>query len=191
MSLATDKQALRKEMRAVRRQFHKDKSETASTQLTETATASKLFRAGQIVSCFWPIQTEVDTVPLIQALHKLGCRICLPIVIGEARPLVFRQWMPDTEMIEGDFGAMTPPESSPILVPDVVLCPLLAFDRQGFRLGYGGGFYDRSIEEIRTLKPVTTAGLAYSVQEVKNVPTEPTDQKLDFLITEKEILEFK
>jgi 5-formyltetrahydrofolate cyclo-ligase len=190
LNLAEEKQALRKEMRAIRRDFHKASGERASFDLMELVSSSAALKNAEIISCFWPIQTEVNTVPLIHKLYKAGHQICLPIVVGNAQPLIFRQWTPETEMLEGAYKAMTPVESSPQLVPDLILSPLLAFDRNGYRLGYGGGFYDRSIEEIKTTKPLVTAGLAYSVQEVDNVPTEKTDQKLDFLITEKEILEF-
>ena len=191
MSLAEEKQTLRKAMRSVRRQFHLENGEEAAASLLELATSSPLFGGKKTISCFWPIQTEINTVPLIERLVKMGHRVCLPIVVGEAQPLIFREWLPTLEMIEGAFGAMTPPETSPALTPDLILSPLLAFDNLGFRLGYGGGFYDRSIEQIRKNQSLVTVGMAYSVQEVSDVPTETTDQKLDFLITEKEVIEFK
>ncbi|MDA9009504.1 hypothetical protein N9K16_06055, partial [Alphaproteobacteria bacterium] len=131
MSLAEEKQTLRKAMRSVRRRFHLENGQEAATNLTENAASSRLLDGQKIISCFWPIQTEINTVPLIERLIEMGHRVCLPIVVGEAQPLVFREWLPKLHMIEGAFGAMTPPETSPMLIPDVILSPLLAFDKSG------------------------------------------------------------
>jgi 5-formyltetrahydrofolate cyclo-ligase len=191
MTTVNDKQLLRKEMRGIRKAFHNEQSVGAAEALSTKLLKLAIFSRKSIVSCFWPIQSEVNTIPLIESLHKDGHEICLPVVIGEAQPLLFRQWTPEVEMLEGAFKAMTPAEASPVLVPEIILSPLLAFDRKGYRLGYGGGFYDRSIEQISKAQSVIVIGLAYSAQEVETVPTETTDQKLDFLITEKEVISFK
>ena len=108
----------------------------------------------------------------------------MPEIVGKGEPLVFREWWPGVEMIDGPFGAAIPKETHELL-PDLLLVPLVAFDRAGWRLGYGGGFYDRTLEKLRSTRCVSAIGLAYSAQEIESVPTEPTDQRLDGLLTEQ------
>ena len=108
------------------------------------------------------------------------------MVIAKNTPLVFRQWAPGDALVLGRWNIKVPPEEAPEVLPDVLLVPLLAFDRRGFRLGYGGGFYDRTLEKLRTLKKVTAIGIAYAGQEVDAVPYEEFDQRLDWIMTEKE-----
>lgn len=136
------------------------------------------------VSAYWPLDAELDPRPVIDALHAAGHPIGLPIVIGTAQPLVFRRWQPGTRLEQGSFRVMVPPAESPGLVPAVMLAPLLAFDAAGYRLGYGGGFYDRTIAKLRAAGPLLVIGLAYAAQEVAAVPHEPTDQPLDWIVTE-------
>ena len=116
-----------------------------------------------------------------------GGVVGVPVIPGEARPLVFHRWHPDARMVAGAFGALVP-EASQEVVPEVLIVPLLAFDRAGYRLGYGGGFYDRTLEGLRARGPVTAIGFAFAAQEVDRVPTEPTDQKLDLIVTERGVI---
>jgi 5-formyltetrahydrofolate cyclo-ligase len=104
-------------------------------------------------------------------------------------PLKFQEWTPELEMVDGPFGASVPANGE-LLLPDVLITPLVAFDRKGFRLGYGGGFYDRSFEELSAIKPVIGVGFAYSAQELKRVPTEPTDHQLNAIVTETDVYRF-
>ena len=106
------------------------------------------------------------------------------------KPLLIAEWTPSTEMIEGQFGAKVP-VSKHFFDPEVLIVPLVAFDRQGGRLGYGGGFYDRTLEKLKMKKPVLAVGFAYSCQEIEQVPLEMTDQSLDFVITEKAVLDLR
>lgn len=138
----------------------------------------------RIVSAYMPIRTEISPIRAMTELHRQGVRICVPVIQGTAQPLLFQEWTPDCEMIAGPFGAAVP-ASGAVQTPDIVITPLLAFDRRGYRLGYGGGFYDRTFELLRAKAEVLGVGFAYSVQEVDCVPTEPTDQVLDAIITEK------
>ncbi len=144
--------------------------------------------AGLVISGFMPIRTEIDVLPAMNALHGLGHRICVPVIIRSGLPLSFREWMPDCEMISGPFGAKVPAEGD-WLVPEVLIVPLVSFDAQGFRLGYGGGYYDRSLELLRKKKPTLAVGYAYSGQ-MGEVPVEATDQRLDAMVTENGIIEF-
>lgn len=136
-----------------------------------------------VVSGFWAIRDEIDCIPLLTRLSDEGYRCALPRMIGRDRPLVFRSWSPGDALVGTTWGIMEPAESAPILVPDIVLVPLLAFDDRGYRLGYGGGFYDRSLDEIRKSKPVIAVGIAFDEQKVDAIPHNAYDQPLDWVLT--------
>ncbi len=140
-----------------------------------------------VVSAFHPFQSEIDTRVLLGRLAGEGWTTCLPVVLGKGLPLEFRRWLPGKPLIKGVWGIERPPEMSPLVEPDVLIIPLLAFDRRGFRLGYGGGFYDRTLEKLRVLKNIVAIGVGYSGQEVEAVPHGAHDQPLDYMMTEKEI----
>ena len=137
----------------------------------------------RVISGYAPIRSEIDPMPLMRALAAAGHRLCLPVIEAAGRPLAFRAWAAGAAMEQGPFGAAIPTDGA-WLEPQVLLVPLLAFDRRGFRLGYGGGFYDRTLECLRGRGAVMAVGLAYAAQEVARVPTEPTDQRLDAILTE-------
>jgi len=143
-----------------------------------------------VISGFWPLGDEIDTRPTLIRFHEMGWRCGLPVTGRKNTPLTFREWVPGAAMAEGRFGVMTPLPDQPELDPDVLLVPLLAFDRQGFRLGYGGGFYDRTLERLRAMKSVIAVGVAFAAQEVAAVPRHDGDQPLDWLVTERETFRF-
>ncbi|WP_119168611.1 5-formyltetrahydrofolate cyclo-ligase [Algihabitans albus] len=143
-----------------------------------------------ILSAYWPMRDELDPRPLMLALAARAWKLCLPVVERTGAALTFRAWVPGDPLVEARFGTQIPSEGSEVVTPDVLLVPLLAFDRRGYRLGYGGGFYDRTLADLRSRKTVTAMGLAYAGQEVEAVPTEPTDQRLDALVTERGLLSF-
>ncbi len=143
---------------------------------------------GQTISGYMPIRTEIDPLPAMATLAISG-PVGVPVIVGDARPLEFHRWQPGCALKDGPFGAQVPIEVAQI-TPSVVFLPLLAFDRRGARLGYGGGYYDRTLEILRTKGPVLAVGFAYSAQEIAQVPTEATDQRLDAVVTEKYVLEF-
>lgn len=140
------------------------------------------------ISAFWPLDDEFDPRPLFTELQRCGHAIGLPVVVGKGRPLLFRHWLPDMELVRGSFRVMTPPPESPEIVPDLLLVPLLAFDREGYRLGYGGGFYDRTIARLRSERGAVAVGVAFAAQEVPAVPRDATDQPLDWIVTESEVV---
>ena len=142
----------------------------------------------KIISGFFPYQSEIDTRPLLGKLAGEGWTTCLPIVIANGEPLLFRRWLPGEPTVPGVWGIPRPPETSPELEPDVLIIPLLAFDRKGFRLGYGGGFYDRTLEKLRTLKKIIAIGVAYAAQELDDVPHGGHDQPLNYIMTEREVI---
>ena len=183
--IAKRKELARKQMFARRKEAHDHKVGLAACDHL----LDHLFdKAPQVISGYMPIRTEIDILPAMTRLAQRH-QICVPVVTGAARPLEFHAWHPKMEMVEGAFGAAIP-ATGEILTPTKVILPLLAFDSKGYRLGYGGGFYDRTLEKLRANSAVTTLGFAYSAQEMDDVPTEPTDQKLDAIITEHGIWHF-
>ncbi len=144
---------------------------------------------GVPVSAYWPLEDEFDPRPLFVELHRRGHPVGLPVIVGKGRPLMFRRWEPGAELVRGEFRVMTPPASAPEVVPRVLLVPLLAFDRDGYRLGYGGGFYDCTIAKLRAAGGAVAVGVAVAAQEVPSVPRDDTDQPLDWIVTEIEAID--
>ena len=139
-----------------------------------------------IVAGYWPMGDELDLRPLLQALHARGFALALPVMVGPARPLIFRRWQPEDALCAAEFGTQEPTADKAVCRPDVLLVPLLAFDSQGGRLGYGGGFYDRTLAQFRAEgEGVCALGVALSAQEVPAVVWGPHDQPLDGIITEQ------
>jgi 5-formyltetrahydrofolate cyclo-ligase len=142
-----------------------------------------------IVAGYSPIRSEIDPLPLLQALARRGARLALPVVVARDRPLIFRSWSADTTLVRGYFGILEPPPDAAVLEPDVVLVPLAAFDRAGHRIGYGAGHYDRTFAQLRRSKSFVAVGMAFSVQEIPQVPALQHDAPLDYIATEHETIE--
>lgn len=136
---------------------------------------------------YMPIRTEIDPLPAMAEAAAYG-PVGVPVIAGEAQPLDFSRWTPNGPLREGPFGAQVP-EVDDFLVPQIVIVPLVAFDCQGNRLGYGGGFYDRTLERLRAAGPVLAIGFAWAAQEADELPLEPTDQRLDMIVTESWVKE--
>ena len=188
------KAALRKEAFARRREAHAaDRSANgeAARAAMDHFLAARLHTGAGVISGYRPIRTEIDPTPLMQALHAAGHRLCVPVIQGRGEALKFREWRPDSEMVEGAFGALVPAAGN-WLEPVLLIAPLLAFDADGWRLGYGGGFYDRSLQGLRaqdrTGCRTLAVGFAYSAQQVDSVPCGPTDQPLDAVVTEQGLM---
>jgi 5-formyltetrahydrofolate cyclo-ligase len=137
----------------------------------------------RVIAGYLPIRTEIDPRPAMLALHGLGYRVCAPVIEAAARPLLFRLWTPDIPLVPGAFDVMIPAEGAWVR-PDALLVPLISFDEHGHRLGYGGGFYDRTLHELRAHQPLLAYGFAYEGQRVAEVPRGLTDAPLDAVITE-------
>jgi 5-formyltetrahydrofolate cyclo-ligase len=129
------------------------------------------------------MRTELDPLPLLEALIDEGFSMALPVVQAKGAPLVFRCWRPDEPTVQAGFGTREPPAHHAIAEPDILLVPLLAFDRLGYRLGYGGGFYDRTLNRLRALRKIHAIGLAFDEQEIDAVPRLDYDQRLDGVLT--------
>lgn len=182
------KRSLRREMRE-RRSRAAQHAVDATARLTALLTAAVAPSPGTIVSGYWPMRDEIDPRGTLSALASLGCRTALPVVRGQGRPLLFRAWDWGDPLIEVDFGVREPVGEAEEVEPDLLLVPMLAFDRGGRRLGYGGGFYDRTLTALRGRHAIRAIGVAYAAQEVDAVPTAAYDALLDGICTEVEFIE--
>ena len=142
--------------------------------------------APAIVAAYWPMNDELDVRPMIGALVARGNLVALPVIQGRDRPLIFRRYVPGDALVAAAFGTSEPAADRPTLVPHLVIAPLLAFDRAGYRLGYGGGYYDRTLNALRKQAPTIAIGVGFAAQEVREIPREPSDARLDWIVTERE-----
>jgi 5-formyltetrahydrofolate cyclo-ligase len=143
---------------------------------------------GAIVSGFVPIKSEINALPLMQKLASAGARLALPVVAGRGKPLIMRAWKLGEPLRKGGWGIGEPGAEAPEVVPDILIVPLLAFDRRGHRIGYGAGYYDMTIAALRARKPIVAAGIAFAAQEIAAVPDTPRDVRLDLVLTEREVI---
>ena len=146
---------------------------------------------GAIVSGFMPMKGEINPLPLMKRFSGGGARLALPVIAGRGRPLVMRAWNFGEPLVSGVWGIREPPVQAAEVEPDIVLVPLVAFDRAGRRLGYGGGYYDLTITRLRARKAIVAMGIAYAVQEIAAVPAAPHDAALDLVLTEREIIDLR
>jgi len=167
-----------------RRKTAAAKQSGAAAEACETFLKHIEVTESDTVSLYLAIQSELDPRPLVEALWAKGIRTCFPVVMAAETPLEFRLADAKTRFVSGTFGTMIPDETAPVVTPTIIVAPLLSFDSALYRLGYGGGFYDRTLEKLRALAPTRAYGYAYAAQQVETVPIEPTDEKLDGIITE-------
>lgn len=162
------------------------RSTAADAQATAHLLGVLMPLKGAPLAGYMPIQTEVDAIPAMAALASFG-PVGVPVIQGEGQPLKFREWSPGCEMKDGPFGAQVPVKGVWI-TPQVLIVPLVAFTPQAMRLGYGGGFYDRTLEGLRAQGPVTAIGFAYKAQMADSLPLEETDQPLDMIVTDQGVI---
>jgi 5-formyltetrahydrofolate cyclo-ligase len=148
-------------------------------------------RPGTIVSGFMPLKTEINPLPLMRKLEAAGARLALPAIAGRGKPLTMRAFAFGDELASGQWGIREPKAGAPEVVPDIMLVPLLAFDRNGHRIGYGAGYYDMTIAKLRAIAPVIAAGIAFAAQEIEEVPVTPRDARLDLVLTEREVIDLR
>lgn len=185
ISLETIKKQARGAAGRLRNGLHERLKDVAPGRLAATGLGFAGLKAPLIVSGFYPFRSEISTLPLLARLAGEGFATALPIVMGPGLPLTFRAWKEGDAMGKGEWDIPIPLASAPEVLPDVLFVPLLAFDRKGYRLGYGGGFYDRTLAKLRAIKPVTAIGTAYAGQEVAQVPRGEFDAPLDWVLTEE------
>jgi 5-formyltetrahydrofolate cyclo-ligase len=147
--------------------------------------------AGMVVSGYSPIRHEIDPAPLMIKLAAQGARLALPVVNARGKSLTFRAWSPSDRLMLGPLGIPEPSPAAAELIPDVMLVPLAAFDRLGHRIGYGAGHYDYTFAHLRKSKAIIGIGVAFGVQEIEAVPALSHDVALDYVLTDKETLDFR
>lgn len=147
--------------------------------------------ADAVVSGYSPLKSEISPVPLMRRIADAGAKLALPVVQGRGKPLTMRVWAFGEALNSGVWGIREPKPEAPEVFPDILIVPLVAFTRAGFRLGYGAGYYDMTIARLRTMKPVVAIGIAFAAQEVAEMPVTPRDEQLDFLLTEREVLDLR
>ena len=147
--------------------------------------------AGAVVSGYSPMKSELNPVPLMRKLVDAGAQLALPVVQGRGKPLTLRHWQFGAPLVSGVWGIREPGPDAPEVLPQIMLVPLAAFDRRGHRIGYGAGYYDMTIARIRAMQAVTAIGIAFAAQEIAAVPDTPFDQRLDLVLTEREVIDLR
>lgn len=154
-----------------------------SVQILEHVPPS-IFR-GRVIGGYWPLPGELDIRPLLDACHKQGHKLALPCTPRKGHPLTFRDWTPEDDLKAGPYGTREPFPECAEAMPNLILVPLLAFTGQGERLGYGGGFYDRTLDKLKAAQEVFACGIAYAAQEAASLPTDEFDQPLNGILTDQ------
>jgi 5-formyltetrahydrofolate cyclo-ligase len=185
VTLEDRKAAARKAAFARRKAAHEHRIPGAAGRLSEVLAGYR----GATVAGYVPIRTEIDPLPAMSEASAHGT-VGVPVIRAAGEALVFSQWNPDCPMVDGPFGASVP-ATERLITPEVLIVPLVAFSRDGGRLGYGGGFYDRTLEGLRAARPTLAIGFAYAAQEADDLPLEPTDQPLDMIVTERDVIEVR
>ena len=185
MSIVEDKAELRRRMIARRGAIEPSLRQAGAERLASAVVGriAPMVRPPGVVSAFLNIGSEPETAGLIANLGEAGYVAALPVMVAKAAPLVFRAWTPGDPLVERAWGIREPADTLPAVEPDVLLVPLLAFDRAGGRLGYGGGYYDRTLHALRRRRPVIAVGVAFDEQEVDAVPRSDYDERIDWIMT--------
>lgn len=185
------KHRLAEKMRPLRREAHRGGGRVAAEnlwrQFQDARRQGLVIDDDDVVSGYWPIRDELDSRRLLTGLTDQGSRCALPVVEGREKPLLFRQWKPGVELVQRPFGLSEPPDSARALTPRILLVPLLAVDSRGNRLGYGGGYYDRTLIFLRQSVPIIAVGIAFEAQLVADVPHDGRDAALDWVVTENSV----
>ena len=146
---------------------------------------------GAIVSGFMPLKSEINPLPLMRKAVAAGATLALPAIDGRGKPLILRAWAFGDDFARGQWGIREPKPDAPVVAPDILIVPLAAFDRAGHRVGYGAGYYDMTIRALRAKKKVIAIGIAFAAQEIPHVPATERDERLDLVLTEREIIDLR
>ena len=187
------KEALRVRMRLVREAasniLGKSQDQLIAATFFKAIEHGLKIESDSIVSGYWPISGEIDIRNLMSQLIEKSFTVCLPVAARPGVPMIFRSWKIDDKLLPGQYGVQQPERTKKRLEPDTVIVPLLAFDSLGNRLGYGRGYYDSTISFLRQKRKILTMGVAFDCQEVSSVPSNNRDERLDWVITEKRVIQ--
>ena len=190
MSLVEEKKAARQAAILRRDAAHGVLAASASGRVAAHFAAALRLAPGAAISGYWPGRSELDIRPLLTRLQGTGHPIGLPVVVGRGKPLLFREWRPGDRLEPRAFGLQEPLAMAREVVPTVLLVPLLAFDREGYRIGYGGGYYDLTLATLRAWGEVLAIGVGYAAQGVARLPHDGRDERLDWMVTEEGAVAF-
>ena len=181
--LSLAKQKMRKDNALIRKDAQQNNDDAPQICAQKANELMALFHPSA-VAAYWPIRTELDPIPLLRVFMSLGVSACLPVTPEEGQPLSFHEWDGKTPLEDGPYGTKQPSLSAPLIKPDVILAPLLAFDKECWRLGYGGGFYDRTLAALEAKgHHAHVIGIAFDEQQVAQVPTGRYDRALSAILT--------
>ncbi len=189
-AIDTVKAAVRREAIAKRDAIPAEEREAAAQAIAARAFPVPV-PPGVTVSGFIPLSNEIDVRPLMRKVAQMGAKLALPVVVARGEPLIMRAWDFGAPLKAGGWGISEPPPHAPEVLPDILLTPMLAFDRAGERIGYGAGYFDITIRSLRAQKPVIVIGVAFAAQEVAQVPITPRDARLDLVMTEIEVIDVR
>ena len=190
--VSLSKEKLRKHFLEKRNKISFQYANLVSEKISQYSSEIAKFYKPSIIAGFYPFRNEINLIPLMKKFIALGNKICLPITPPKYQTLTFREWTPEVELVKGKYGILEPNENSKVLEPDLLLVPLLAYDHFGNRLGYGGGFYDRTLNQLLSNKRKTNSiGVAFKFQKCKKLPIGEFDIPLNSILNEDGIYHFK
>jgi 5-formyltetrahydrofolate cyclo-ligase len=188
LTIPLNKAALRARALALRNETESGAAAAFAEHLAEAGLALAKLRQPRVASAYFALPNEPSTLPLFERFAEAGYQTALPVTSKLGAPLLFRLWRPGEPTAKGKMSIEEPLKDAPEVAPDLLFVPLAAFDRTGNRIGYGAGFYDRTLRQLRAMKPICTVGVAYAAQEVPAIPNEPHDESLDYVLTERELI---
>lgn len=192
MSITTQKQEIRKILKGLRAKISEKERKNKSRQIVQNFYSNIPIAKNLIIAGFMPIAEEVDIRLLMGMYLDDGLKVCLPCVTAADEPLDFKQYIRGDELTENQrYKFLEPQRNRPTLIPNVIITPLLGFDEGGYRMGYGGGFYDRTFRQLYNIGEVITVGVAFECQKIKQLPVDKFDEKLDCVVTEKQVYVFE
>lgn len=188
----SEKSKLRNFLRHQRDQYAQTHDIKASSQeVLNNLIAAAIVPPGVVIGGYWPTKSEVDVRLFLSYFLNHGHVWALPVVQAPDKSVVFRQWRPGNLLVSGAYNILTPDETAPLVIPTILLVPMMGFDPQGYRLGQGGGYFDRTIADLRAHHSIRVIGIAFDCQEVESIPRQDHDERMDYIITPTRIMEIK
>jgi 5-formyltetrahydrofolate cyclo-ligase len=189
-SISEQKSALRTSTLAKRDAMPAAERQAAAEAITARGLPVEI-TPGVIVSGFMPMKSEINPLPLLRKLSAAGAELALPCIVGRGKPLIMRAWKFGDPFKAGQWGIREPVPEAPEVAPDILIVPLACFDRAGQRIGFGAGYYDMTIHALRQKKKIVAIGIAFAAQEIASVPATERDERLDFVLTERDVIDFR
>ena len=189
-SISDQKSALRAQALALRDALPAQERQAAAETIAARGLPVEV-TPGTIVCGFMPMKSEINPLPLLRKLSEAGASLALPAIAERGHALIMRAWKFGDPFKAGQWGIREPMPEAPEVAPDILIVPLACFDRAGHRVGYGAGYYDMTIRALRARKKITSVGIAFAAQEIPTVPATERDERLDLVLTEREVVDFR